>query len=172
MTNTEWTARRILGSLADPELRKTILTSFWKQADQGLRAVTTAQLAKAMRFREETIRKAPAEKKAEWLGSRIQSVQLEDAFEAALMVFHTTRQKEMLTAFLDRWAVPHNEGSIEEDDYKVPSSSQVSEAVEALKEQFPLREIAVYLASAGLLMGGEWRDATWPVVDKYAHPLQ
>lgn len=172
MTNTEWTARRILGSLADPELRKTILTSFWKQADQSLRAVTTAQLAKAMRFREETIRKAPAEKKAEWLGSRVHSPELEEAFEAALMVFHTTRQKDMLTAFLDRWEVPHNEGSIEADDYKVPSVSQVSEAVEALKEQYPLREITVYLASAGLLMAGEWRDATWPVVNKYADPLQ
>lgn len=172
MTNTEWTARRILGSIADPELRKIILTSFWKHADQTLRAVTTAQLAKAMRFREETIRKAPAEKKAEWLGSRIQSAELEDAFEAALMVFHTTRQKQMLTAFLDRWAVPHKEGSIEEDEYKIPAASQVSEAVEALKDQYPIREITVYLASAGLLMGGEWRDATWPVVEKYAEQLQ
>lgn len=172
MTNTEWTARRILGSIADPELRKIILTSFWKQADQTLRAVTTAQLAKAMRFREETVRKAPAEKKAEWLGSRIQSAELEDAFEAALMVFHTTRQKQMLTAFLDLWAVPHNEGSIEEDEYQIPASSQVSDAVEALKDQYPIREITVYLASAGLLMGGAWREATWPVVEKYAEQLQ
>lgn len=172
MTSTEWTARRILGSLADPDLRKTILTSFWKQADPGMRAVTSAQLAKAMRFREETIRKAPAEKKAEWLASRIQSAELEDAFEAALMVFHTKRQKAMLAAFLDRWAVPHNEGSIEEDEYNIPGSSQVSDAVEALRDQYPLREIAVYLASAGLLMGGAWRDATWPVVEKYADQLQ
>jgi len=172
MTNTEWTARRILGSLADPELRKTILTSFWKQADQTMRAMTTAQLARAMRFREETIRKAPAEKKAEWLGSRVQSAELEEAFEAALMVFHTTKQKEMLTAFLDRWSVPHNEGSIEENEYKVPAAAQVTEAVEALKDQFPIREIAVYLASAGLLMGGEWREATWPVVETYASQLQ
>jgi len=172
MTNTEWTARRILASLADPDLRKTILTSFWKQADQTLRAVTTAQLAKAMRFREETIRKAPAEKKADWLGSRLQSPELEDAFEAALMVFHTTKQKVMLSAFLDRWGVPHNEGSIEEDEYTIPGSSQVSEAVEALKNQYPIREITVYLASAGLLMGGQWREATWPVVERYTDELR
>jgi hypothetical protein len=31
--------------------------------------------------------------------------------------------------------------------------------------------VAIYLASAGLLMGDDWRAATWPVVDEIAPGL-
>jgi hypothetical protein len=36
---------------------------------------------------------------------------------------------------------------------------------------FPPRDVAIYLASAGLLMGEGWRDSTWPVVDEMAGAL-
>ena len=66
-----WNARRILKELADPDRRRTILTHFWKHADAHHRAVVQAHLARAMNFREETIRKMPPEKKADLLASRI-----------------------------------------------------------------------------------------------------
>ena len=39
-------------------------------------------------------------------------------------------------------------------------------------EPIDLAGIAIYLASAGLLMAGAWRDATWPVVDELAPALR
>ena len=108
----------------------------------------------------------PAEKKAELLASRIGAPEFDQFLEAALLQYHTHNVNEMMAAFLDRWGVPHTNGSIEGDDYKAPTSEQVKSAVSALESSYDRRDIALYLASAGLLMGDEWRDATWAVVDE------
>ncbi len=165
MPDTEWNARRILGELCDADLRKRILISFWKKADDTSRSLAAMQLAKSLRFRDETIRKAPAEKKAEWLASRLHSPEFEDHFERGLMAYHTTEANELLSAFLDHCGVPHTNGVIENEEYAVPSQDQVKAAAAELAGKFPVREVLVYLASAGLLMGDAWRDATWPVIE-------
>jgi hypothetical protein len=161
-----WTARRILKELADSDRRRAILTAFWKQADAEQRLVVQMQLAKALHFREESIRKMPAEKKADLLASRIGLPELEQYFEMALMQYHTTQKNGMMAAFLDRWNVPHQNGSIESDDYKVPAADDVRAAVKEL--DFDRADVRIYLATAGLLMADQWREATWPVVDEMA----
>jgi hypothetical protein len=164
-----WTARKILKDLADPARRKNILTAFWRYADDHTRALATVQLARAMHFRDETIRKMPAEKKAELLAGRAGAAEFEQVLENALMVYHTHEQGGMLAAFLDQWHVPHVNGSIETDDYATPTADAVRDAANTL--DFDRRDVAIYLASAGLLMGGAWRDATWPVADELAPAL-
>ena len=162
---TEWNGRRILKELADSERRRRILLAFWRYGDVGSKAAAIVQLAKALHFRDETIRKMPAEKKAELLASRLAAPEFEQTFETALMQYHTHEKNEMLAAFLDRWGIPHVNGSIEADDYTPPSPQAVGDAVAALRDRFDHQDIALYLAAAGLLMAGEWRDAAWPVVD-------
>lgn len=159
-----WTARRILKELADTDRRRDILTAFWKHADTQQRLIVQMHLAKALHFREETIRKMPPEKKADLLASRIGIPEFDQFLEMALMQYHTTTKNEMMAAFLDRWNVPHENGSIESDEYKTPSADQVRDAVRELS--FDPADVKIYLATAGLLMAGEWRDATWPVVDE------
>jgi hypothetical protein len=161
-----WTGRRILKDLADTERRHRILLAFWRHGDVAAKATAIIQLSKALHFRDETLRKMPADKKAELLASRIAAPEFEQTFEAALMQYHTHEKKDMLAAFLDRWGVPHVNGSIETEEYTVPSQQAVRDAVTALGEQFDRRDIAIYLASAGLLMANGWRDATWPVVEE------
>jgi hypothetical protein len=162
---TDWTTRRILRELADDERRRRILRAFWRYADAPTKAVATALLARSMHFRDETIRKMPAEKKADLLASRIGSTDFEQTFETALMQYHTHEMNTMLAAFLDRWGIPHVNGSIEVDDYTPPTADGVRSAARELASQFDRRDIAIYLASAGLLMGGAWRDAAWPAVE-------
>jgi hypothetical protein len=161
-----WDARRILRELADAERRQRVLRAFWRYADAPAKAMTTAQLARALHFRDETIRKMPPEKKSELLASRIGASEFEQTFETALMQYHTHEANTMMAAFLDRWGVPHVNGSIESDDYKPPSVDAVRAAVSELRDRFDRRDVALYLASAGLLMGDEWQKATWPVVDE------
>ena len=161
---TDWNTRRILRELADDGRRQRILRAFWRYADAPTKAVATALLAKSLHFRDETIRKMPAEKKSELLASRIGTTDFEQTFETALMQYHTHEANTMLAAFLDRWGIPHVNGSIEVDDYKPPTVDAVRSAVRDLESQFDRRDIAIYLASAGLLMGGAWRDG-WSVVD-------
>jgi hypothetical protein len=161
-----WTGRRILKELADTDRRHQILLAFWRYGDAAAKATAIIQLSKALHFRDETIRKMPAEKKAELLASRIAAPEFERTFETALMQYHTHEKNDMLAAFLDRWGIPHVNGSIETEEYKLPSQQAVRDAVTALGEQFDRRDIAIYLASAGLLMANGWPEATWPVVDE------
>jgi hypothetical protein len=160
-----WTARRILKELAAADRRRSILATFWKTADQQHRMIVQMQLAKSLHFREETIRKMPPEKKADLLASRIGVPEFDQYLEMALMTYHTTQKNDMLAAFLDRWNVPHENGSIESDEYKVPSVDDVRAAVKELT-QFDPADVKIYLATAGLLMADQWRDVTWPVVDE------
>jgi hypothetical protein len=163
-----WDVRRILKDLAGPERRRQILTSFWRHADAATKAVVTAQLSRALHFREETLRKMPIEKKTDLLASRIGAPEFDQYLEAALMQYLTKDHSEMLGAFLDLWNIPHVNGSIESDDYKAPVEGQVRDSVRQLESRYDKTDIAVYLAAAGLLMGGPWRDSTWPVVDELA----
>ncbi|HKB78571.1 MAG TPA: hypothetical protein VKH35_02540 [Thermoanaerobaculia bacterium] len=158
-----WNARRILREVADPERRQRILRAFWRYADPPAKVMATAQLARSLHFRDETIRRMPADKKAELLASRLGSSEFEPTFEAALVQYHTHEANEMMAAFLDRWHVPHVKGSIEGDDYKEPDAAAVREAVDALSSQYDHRDIAIYLASAGALMGWE---GVWAVVEE------
>ena len=173
-TTTFWGARQILATLCDADLRRRIVVKFWKQGESHARALAMVHMAKAMRFREETIRKAPAEKKADWLLSRLGAPELNEAFEMALMLYHTAEKTQLMADFLDRWNIPHENGTIETEDYKAPTRADVEAAAAELEPKYGARDIAVYLATAGLLMGAgenEWRDAMWPVVDSLAAKL-
>ena len=161
-----WDARRILKDIADSDRRRKILTAFWKHAEPSSKMMATAQLARALHFRDETLRKMPPEKKADLLASRIGAHDFDQFLEMALMAYHTHHANEMMAAFLDRWNVPHNNGSIEVDDYKAPDSGAVRDAVREMEGRYDRRDIALYLASAGLLMSEEWRTSAWPVVDE------
>lgn len=165
-----WTARRILKELADSDRRRRVLVAFWRFGDDTAKMIAVAQLAKALHFREESIRKMPVEKKADLFASRATAPEFEQALEAALMHYHTHEQSALLAAFLDAWKIPHVNGSIEVDDYAAPSVDQVREAVKSI-DAFNPRDVAIYLASAGLLMGEGWRAATWPAVDEMASSL-
>jgi hypothetical protein len=161
-----WTARRILKELADPDRRRAILTAFWKHGEAHPKLLAQMQLAKALHFRDGTVRKMPPEKKADLLASRIGVAEFDQFLEIGLMAYHTHHANTMMAAFLDKWSVPHENGSIESDDYKVPTSDQVRAAVKELEGEYDKRDVALYLATAGLLMAEEWREATWPVVEE------
>ena len=165
---SDWTARRILKDLADADGRRRIAAAFWKHADASSKAMAIVQLAKSLHFRDETIRKLPAEKKAELLASRAALPEFEQTLEAALMHYHTHEQNAMLGAFLDYWHIPHVNGSIETDDYRPPAAEQVRDAVRDLRARFDARDVAIYLATLGLLMGEPWQSAAWPSVEEVA----
>jgi thymidylate synthase len=161
-----WNSRRILKELADNERRREILVSFWKYAEPQSRLLAGAYLAKALHFRDETLKKMPAEKKADLLASRIGVAEFDQFLEMALMQYHTRRKSDLLAAFLDKWGIAHVNGTIESDDYPTPGADQIRDAVRELEAKFEKRDIVLYLATAGLLMGDEWRASTWPIVDE------
>src|SRR4029079_7705534 len=123
---------RIFKDLVDSDRRRRVLTSFWKHAEPTTKLLASAHLARAMHFREETLKKMPAEKKADLLASRIGAPEFDQFLDAALLQYHTHHATEMMAAFLDKWGVPHVNGSIEGDDYKAPTAEQVRAAASEL----------------------------------------
>jgi hypothetical protein len=165
----DWKARRILKEICDPERRRAVLLSFWSEAEPEVRHLVLSRLAASVRFREESLRKAADTRKAELLATQLHLPEFQEPLEIALMVYHTSRAKDLLAAFLDFWKIEHVGGSIEVDDYQIPSADDVARAVAEFRGRFPLRDILLYLATAGLLMGvsePKWRNATWPHVDR------
>jgi hypothetical protein len=163
-----WTARRILKELASTEKRRAVLAAFWRHAELSSKLTAQVHLARALNFREESIRKMAPEKKADLLASRIGSPEFDDVLEMALMHYHTSEKPVMMGAFLDHWNVPHQNGSIDAEEYARPTAEQVRAAARALESEYGREDVLLYLASAGLLMDEGWRDATWPVVDEMA----
>lgn len=171
---SEWKARRILKEICDDERRSAVLGAFWKDAEPGMRQLVIAHLARALRFRVETIQKAPLDKKCAWLAMPLAVPELVEAQEMSLMLYHLNHASELLGAFLDFWKIPHTDGSIADDDYTVPGAEAVEKAMEALVPRFGRRDVLLYLATAGLLMGHAetgWREATWPIVDRHLGEL-
>lgn len=165
---TDWTARRILRELVDAARRKEILGDFWRFADPTQRAAAEAYLAKALRFREVTVRKMPPPKKADLLALRLADPEVEPYLEMALMQHHLQHAKDLMAAFLDRWGIPHVEGAIGDGEGTAPDVEGVRGAVEALAGTFAREDMRLYLAAAGLVMGEDWQRATWTVVDEMA----
>lgn len=168
---TFWNARTILTRLCDADTRRKVAISFWKQGDAHARALALAHMAKVMHFRDETLRKAPVEKKGEWLLSRVGAPELNDCFEMGLMIYHTDEKGALMGDLLDRWGIPHVNGTIEVEEYVAPTREKVEAAVNELSDKYSKRDLATYLATAGLLMGNsekEWREAMWPVADRLA----
>ena len=161
-----WTSKRILKEIADDDRRRNILGEFWRHGEASAKILATAQLARALKFREESIRKMPIEKKSDLLAARAGTAEFEQFIDFALMQYHTSHQSEMMGKFLDAWSIPHENGSIEADEYKTPSTDEVKKAVSDVGASYDRRDVALYLATAGLLMGEDWRTATWPAVDE------
>jgi hypothetical protein len=167
--SSDWTGRRILKELCDAPRRRQILVTFWTEGEDDARNLVSAALARNLNFRLESIRKAPPEKKADLLAMQLHVPQFEEPIEIALMLWHTSHAKDLLSAFLDAWKIPHVDGSIEAEEYPVPKPADVTKAAAALSKDYAREDIVLYLATAGLLMGHEqpaWREATWPEVER------
>jgi hypothetical protein len=165
---TDWHARRILRELTDGERRKEILGDFWRHAEAAQRGAAEAYLAKALRFREVTVRKMPPAKKADLLAMRLADPEAEPYLEMGLMQYHLHRAGGLMAAFLDHWGIAHVDGAIADGEAAAPDVEAVRGAVAALAPSFEPRDVRLYLAAAGLVMGEEWGRATWAVVDEMA----
>src|SRR5260221_6813449 len=165
---SDWNSRRILKELADPATRRAVLADFWRYSENQARLLAQMHLAKSLHFRDETIRKMSTEEKADLIASRSGVAEFDQFLEIGLLQYHTHDAAKMMAAFLDQWGVPHIDGSIESDEYTTPDPEKVRAAVAALEGQFERKDMLLYLATAGALMGDDWRAATWPIVDEMA----
>jgi len=150
------TPARLWRSLEADE-RMAAARAFFAHAwgDPSARREGELAIARALRFREDAVRKLPVDKRAGYLAK---AVQPPDSLAGSLLLaLHVEERRALLAAFLDALAIPHEGGMIAEDhDLKPPGKEALERATEALQARFSPREVDVYLASLLALDPTSW----------------
>jgi hypothetical protein len=103
------------------------------------------EVAKALKFRPQAIKKLPLAKRA----SHARRILLRDSnAELCYELFGTyllRGKKELVTGFLDATGVPHEEGMLS-DTERTPDPGKLEAAVSSLDEKFEPEDVTLYLA--------------------------
>lgn len=149
-----------------PEERSRAALAFYVQAkdDRASRQTADLAIARALRFREASVKKLAPEKKAGYLARLVPA---DDVLAAALLhALHLEHRRPLLGAFLDAFGIEHEDGVVKaESSAPPPEPAKVASAAEALFGDFPEAEVLVYLASLLAIEPDTWSGVK-PVIAK------
>lgn len=141
----------------DEETRREAARSLYqgRRSDGAFRREADLAIAAAIRFREVAVRKLSADKRIDYL---LRSVHPDDSLAANLLLaLHLEQRCPVLTTFLDRLEIPHEEGMIDgEFDLQPPPPERLAPAIDALYDGFAREQVEVYLASLLALDPETW----------------
>jgi hypothetical protein len=82
------------------------------------------------------------------VGYLLRAVRPDDSLATSLLLaLHLGRRQPLLSAFLDRLEIPHDEGMIDPDhELGEPSAERLAEPVDRLYAEFPKEQVDAYLA--------------------------
>src|SRR6478735_368888 len=119
---------------------------FWddeQSTEQQLEAV--AALATHMKYPAKSVLGLAPERRAKYLATM---PNVSDAIAArALVNYHLAHQRPMMSAFLDRVGISHEEGLITQEDVAKPDPEKLKTAAEEMVSQFPPADVALYLST-------------------------
>ena len=132
------------------------LTMYEAMAEQGFGPLDH-EVAKALKFRPQAIRKLPMAKRAKKahsiLISRGQAELCYELFGSYLI----QKRKDLVTCFLDATGVVHEDGMLEDLEDNQPDVDKIADAVKQLDEKFEPQDVTLYLSIAA---------EQWPGVEK------
>lgn len=140
----------------EPDLRTAAAQSYFRRAgDRTQRREGELAIARALRFREEAVRRLPVEKRAGYLA---RAVRPDDSLASALLLaLHVEQRAPLLATFLDHLGIPHEGGMISEDhELAAPPPEKLREAVDALYAQHDAAEVELYLSSLLAMDSHTW----------------
>lgn len=144
MTESTLTPSRLWRRMT-PDQRLRAARAFWAEeqaADDQIQAVLL--IAQQKKFRPKFVLGLDDERRAKHLASM---VALPEALAArALVVYHLTKQREMMGTFLDALGLKHENGLIDDDDAK-PDVEKIGPAVAAIAEKYPAEDVSLYLTT-------------------------
>ena len=105
-----------------------------------------AQVAKALKFRPQAIRKLPMEKRAKHARRLLAGPQSGELCYEFLGGYLVRKRLGLVTRFLDITGVPHEEGMIEDLDAAPPAGDKIAEAVGELDKEYDPEDVTLYLA--------------------------
>jgi hypothetical protein len=143
----------------DAEERGLAARAFFSHpwGDPGARREGELAIARALRFREDAVRRLPLDKRAGYLAKAVQPT--DSLAGSILLAFHLQERRALLTVFLNALGIPHDGGMIADDhELQAPSREALDRATQALDARFPAREVDVYLAALLALDPSVWEE--------------
>jgi hypothetical protein len=144
-----------------PDTRLTLAEAFWREDEDdapeaGLQhAEAVAAIARRLNFRAKSVQALPVERKARQLA------QLADVSDAvatrALIAYHFSAQRPMMTAFLNALGVANDNGLITAENVAAPEPDQLRAAVGQLSE-FPADAVSLYLRTLSAVDEDTWKN--------------
>jgi len=146
----------------DLALEKRVLAAeaFWRDADspeieaQKMEAIAT--LARRLKFRPQSIQALPVERRARQLA------QVSDVTDAiatrALIAYHFSNHRPLMSAFLDALGIAHENGLISEEEVKAPDRERLAAAAATVKTSFDPVDVDFYLRTLAALDGETWAN--------------
>jgi len=124
--------------------------------DRETRPEADTAIAAAIHFRSTSVRKLPV---AQRIGYLLRAVRPDDSLATSLLLaLHLGRRQPLLSAFLDRMGIPHDEGMIDPDhELGKPSAEQLADPVARLYAEFPQDQVEAYLACLLAMDPDSWR---------------
>jgi len=163
----DWIPRRILRELADETLRQEMFLTFWKTADRDEKHLAYQAVADALNCRMSYAKGLPVEEKARHLAECAGSDKHAEVMGTVLVRHHFQERAGLMSAFLDFWKIPHKDCSVPADCPQAPDVETALKSVLALEDSYSLRDVAVYLATAGWATAA-WKKPLWTVVELIA----
>ena len=142
MTDTPLTVTRLWKTMT-PAQRLAAAEAFWNDdqaADEQMQAVML--IAQQKKFRPKSVLALDVERLTRHLST---IVNLPEALAArVLIVYHLSRQRPMMGAFLDALGIAHEEGLIQEENVK-PDAAKLEPAASKIRGEFPAEDVSLYL---------------------------
>lgn len=156
MPRTVMTTKQIWTALTPAE-REDACLAFWQGTDALSREAQPRvlhDLAAALRFREPFLKRTRNEDKASHLRRQIDAPSLRHYYDDVLRSWLVVRKTPLLVCFVEAQGMPHD-GGIIRDEAPQPDAATLKKGVLALRERFPARDVALYMAVM-IAAGGEF----------------
>lgn len=140
-----------------PEQRTIASDAFWRdeQGDVQIQhAEAVLAIARRLNFRAKSVQALPLERRARLLS------QLPDVSDSvatrALIAYHFAAQRDLMGAFLDALGIAHERGLIQDETVPPPDVDKLSAAITAVRSQFAVRDVDLYLRTLAALDPDTW----------------
>lgn len=157
---TATTVRKLWKALTAEERTSAISAAMSDDPEGWVKNTTRAAVAKALRFRPQTVSTWPRAKLvAEAVRLPLDDVQLLSAY---IVDLHLGHRRPMMGAFLDQLGIENDNGRIDSERVEVPAqdAAKVASAADAIAGAYPADEVVTYFLTLLLQDAAVWSGVT------------
>jgi len=114
------------------------------------------QIAQALKFRPQAIRKLPKADRIKYLAKAVRPDR--SLVSSLLLALHLEKRKDVMSTFLDALEVTHEDGLIDEDfEFPEFETEKLSGGVDALLAKHPVEQVDLYLVTLYMMDPKTWQ---------------